>query len=56
MHLLIVHNKMSLVCKIKIVQGQYNNLSIDSKYSLYNEELSTFGRDEIYNQKTLKDL
>jgi len=37
--------------KLKLYKGNIITQSIDSKYSLYNEELSTFGRDEIYNQK-----
>ena len=37
--------------KLKLYKGNCTPAGSQSKYSLYSEELSTFGRDQIYNQK-----
>ncbi|TYQ16285.1 UNVERIFIED_CONTAM: argininosuccinate synthase [Acetivibrio alkalicellulosi] len=37
--------------KLKLYKGNIISAGAKSDYSLYSEELSTFGRDEIYNQK-----
>lgn len=37
--------------RLKLYKGNLCSAGAKSPYSLYNEELSTFGRDEIYNQK-----
>jgi len=37
--------------KLKLYKGNCMSAGSKSDYSLYNEELSTFGRDEVYNQK-----
>ncbi|MCL5289702.1 MAG: argininosuccinate synthase [Eubacteriales bacterium] len=36
---------------MKLYKGNCTPAGVKSPYSLYNQELSTFGRDEIYNQK-----
>ncbi|WP_174269702.1 argininosuccinate synthase [Desulforamulus hydrothermalis] len=36
--------------KLKLYKGNIMPAGITSPYSLYDEELSTFGRDEVYNQ------
>ena len=38
------------VC-LKLYKGNCMPAGVQSPYSLYSEELSTFGRDEVYNQK-----
>jgi len=37
--------------KVKLYKGSATAVASWSPYSLYNEELATFGVDEIYNQK-----
>ena len=37
--------------KLKLYKGNCTPAGTTSDYSLYSEELSTFGRDEVYNQK-----
>lgn len=37
--------------KVKLYKGSCAAVSVKSKYSLYDEELCTFGRDNVYNQK-----
>jgi argininosuccinate synthase len=37
--------------RIKLYKGNCMPAGAQSKYSLYSEELSTFGRDAVYNQK-----
>lgn len=37
--------------KLKLYKGNISNAGVTSKYSLYNEEIATFGADEIYNQQ-----
>lgn len=37
--------------KLKLYKGNIVSAGAKSDYSLYNQELSTFGEDEIYNQK-----
>ncbi|ABO48826.1 argininosuccinate synthase [Desulforamulus reducens MI-1] len=36
--------------KLKLYKGNMMPAGVTSPYSLYDEELSTFGRDEVYNQ------
>lgn len=36
--------------KLKIYKGNVINAGVTSKYSLYSEEIATFGEDEIYDQ------
>ena len=37
--------------RLKLYKGNCMPAGVQSPYSLYSEELSTFGRDEVYNQK-----
>jgi len=37
--------------KLKLYKGNCMPAGAKSPYSLYNEEIATFGRDEVYNQK-----
>lgn len=37
--------------RLKLYKGNIISAGTTSKYSLYSEELSTFGEDEVYNQK-----
>lgn len=37
--------------RMKLYKGNLMSAGAKSDYSLYSEELSTFGRDEVYNQK-----
>ncbi len=37
--------------RLKLYKGNVMPAGTQSPYSLYSEELSTFGRDEVYNQK-----
>lgn len=37
--------------KLKLYKGNVITASISSPYSLYNEDMATFGADEVYNQK-----
>ncbi len=37
--------------RMKLYKGNCTPAGAKSEYSLYSEELSTFGRDEVYNQK-----
>ncbi len=37
--------------RLKLYKGNCTPAGVKSEYSLYNQELSTFGRDEVYNQK-----
>ena len=37
--------------KLKLYKGNIIPAARDAKYSLYSEELATFGEDEVYNQK-----
>ncbi|MBC9785331.1 argininosuccinate synthase, partial [Heliobacterium chlorum] len=37
--------------RMKLFKGSVTPAGAKSPYSLYNEEFSTFGRDEVYNQK-----
>jgi argininosuccinate synthase len=37
--------------RIKLYKGNCTAAAVKSPYSLYSEELVTFGRDEVYNQK-----
>ncbi len=39
------------VVRLKLYKGNLCSAGAKSPYSLYNEEFSTFGRDEVYNQK-----
>ncbi|MBM7865812.1 argininosuccinate synthase [Heliobacterium gestii] len=39
------------VVRMKLYKGSATPAGAKSPYSLYNEEFSTFGRDEVYNQK-----
>lgn len=41
---------VSGVVKLKLYKGNVFPAGTSSPYSLYNEELSTFGEDEVYNQ------
>ena len=43
--------KVSGVVRLKLYKGQCQSSGRKSPYSLYQEDLATFGRDEIYNQK-----
>jgi argininosuccinate synthase len=36
---------------LKLYKGNVSSAGAKSPYSLYNEAFSTFGRDEVYNQK-----
>lgn len=36
--------------KLKLYKGNIINSSVTSPYSLYSEEIATFGEDEVYNQ------
>jgi len=36
--------------KLKLYKGNIINAGVTSPYSLYDEELATFGEDEIYSQ------
>ena len=36
--------------KLKLYKGNIITASITSPYSLYDEEIATFGEDEVYNQ------
>lgn len=37
--------------RVKLYKGNCVAVGVKSPYSLFNEELATFGRDEVYNQK-----
>lgn len=37
--------------KLKLYKGNIINAGVCSPYSLYDEEIATFGEDEVYNQK-----
>ena len=37
--------------KLKLYKGNIINAGVTSPYSLYSEEVATFGEDEVYNQK-----
>ena len=37
--------------KLKLYKGNIINSSITSPYSLYNEDIATFGEDDVYDQK-----
>ena len=37
--------------KLKLYKGSCTPAGVKSKFSLYNEEIATFGKDEVYNQK-----
>lgn len=37
--------------KLKLYKGNIINAGITSPYSLYSEDIATFGEDEVYNQK-----
>ncbi|MDD8055746.1 MAG: argininosuccinate synthase, partial [Thomasclavelia ramosa] len=37
--------------KLKLYKGNLMPASITSPYSLYSEEIATFGEDTVYNQK-----
>jgi argininosuccinate synthase len=37
--------------RVKLYKGSCNAVASSSPYSLYSEELATFGADEIYSQK-----
>ena len=37
--------------RLKLYKGNVMPAGAQSPYSLYSEELSTFGRDEVYDQK-----
>ncbi len=39
------------IARLKLYKGSCIPAGVKSPFSLYSEELSTFGRDEIYNQK-----
>lgn len=39
------------VVKLKLYKGNCMPAGVQSEYSLYEEKLATFGKDEIYNQK-----
>lgn len=39
------------VVRMKLYKGNVSSAGAKSPYSLYNEAFSTFGRDEVYNQK-----
>jgi argininosuccinate synthase len=39
------------VVRLKLYKGNVASAGAKSPYSLYNEAFSTFGRDEVYNQK-----
>jgi argininosuccinate synthase len=39
------------VVKLKLYKGNIIIAGLSSPYSLYNEELATFGEDKIYDQK-----
>jgi argininosuccinate synthase len=43
--------RVSGTVRMKLYKGGCTPAGATSAYSLYSEELSTFGRDEIYNQK-----
>ena len=36
--------------KVKLYKGNIINAGVTSPYSLYSEEIATFGEDEVYNQ------
>ena len=37
--------------RLKLYKGRCTPAGAQSPYSLYSEEMATFGRDEVYNQK-----
>jgi argininosuccinate synthase len=37
--------------KLKLYKGNITIASVTSPYSLYDEEIATFSKDEVYNQK-----
>ena len=37
--------------KIKLYKGNITPASVTSPYSLYSEEVATFGEDDVYDQK-----
>ena len=37
--------------RVKLYKGNCTPAGVKSPYSLYSEEIATFGRDEVYNQK-----
>jgi argininosuccinate synthase len=37
--------------RIKIYKANKKNAGVWSPYSLYNEDIATFSKDEVYNQK-----
>ena len=38
-------------CRVRLSPGKAEAVGVRSPYSLYQEQLATFGRDEVYNQK-----
>ena len=42
---------VSGVVRVKLYKGSATVTGIKSPYSLYSEELATFGEDDVYNQK-----
>ena len=47
----ITQESVTGTVRLKLYKGSCNAVGIKSDYSLYSEELATFGEDEIYNQK-----
>ena len=37
--------------RLKLYKGNLINAGVTSPYSLYSEQIATFGEDEVYNQK-----
>ena len=37
--------------KLKLYKGNMINAGVTSPYSLYSEEIATFGQDQVYDQK-----
>ena len=37
--------------RLKLYKGNIINAGVWSPYSLYNEDIATFSKDEVYNQK-----
>jgi argininosuccinate synthase len=47
----ITQKSVTGTVRMKLYKGSCTPAGAKSRYSLYNEEFSTFGRDEVYNQK-----
>ncbi len=47
----ITQEKVTGVVKMKLYKGNIISAGLESKYSLYSEDIATFGEDHSYNQK-----